>query len=157
MAEDHRYSWLDDAAVERLLRGEPVEGQPGAPDGRGDESYAEAERLAAVLDAVRRSGPPARPLRRKSALPGEEAAMAAFRAARVAVEAEAEAVAEPGMARRSQRIRKFGETAAAAPPPAGEHDRDGGRLCAERFRGRGRGGRAAHPVRARATTLRAPR
>ncbi|WP_405538456.1 hypothetical protein [Streptomyces antimycoticus] len=108
MAEDHRYSWLDDAAVERLLRGEPVEGQPGAPDGRGDESYAEAERLAAVLSAVAGAGRPAAPSD-ASALPGEEAAMAAFRAARVAVEAEAEAVAEPGMARRSQRIRKFGE------------------------------------------------
>ncbi|GDY43419.1 hypothetical protein SANT12839_043010 [Streptomyces antimycoticus] len=108
MAEDHRYSWLDDSAVERLLRGEPVEGQPGAPDGRGDESYAEAERLAAVLSAVAGAGRPAAPSD-ASALPGEEAAMAAFRAARVAVEAEAEAVAEPGVARRSQRIRKFRE------------------------------------------------
>ncbi|GAA1685806.1 hypothetical protein [Streptomyces yatensis] len=108
MAEDHRYSWLDDSAAERLLRGEPVEGQPGAPDGRGDESYAEAERLAAVLSAVAGAGRPAAPSD-ASALPGEEAAMAAFRAARVAVEAEAEAVAEPGVARRPQRIRKFRE------------------------------------------------
>ncbi|SEC07593.1 hypothetical protein [Streptomyces melanosporofaciens] len=106
MAEDHRYSWLDDSAAERLLRGEPVEGQPGAPDGRGDESYAEAERLAAVLSAVAGAGRPAAPSD-ASALPGEEAAMAAFRAARVAVEAEAEAVAEPGVARRPQRIRMF--------------------------------------------------
>ncbi|MCG0288131.1 hypothetical protein [Streptomyces sp. PSAA01] len=108
MAEDHRYSWLDDSAAERLLRGEPVEGQPGAPDGRGDESYAEAERLAAVLSAVAGAGRPAAPSD-ASALPGEEAAMAAFRAARVAVEAEAEAVAEPEVARRPQRIRKLRE------------------------------------------------
>lgn len=107
MAEDHRYSWLDDSAAERLLRGEPVEGQPGAPDGRGDESYAEAERLAAVLSAVAGAGRPAPPSAGASALPGEEAAMAAFRAARVEVEAAAEAVAEPGVARRAQRIRQF--------------------------------------------------
>ncbi|MER8154782.1 hypothetical protein [Streptomyces sp. NPDC094472] len=106
MAEDHRYSWLDDSAAERLLRGEPVEGQPGAPDGRGDESYAEAERLAAVLSAVAGAGRPAAPSD-ASALPGEEAAMAAFRAARV--EAEADAVAEPGVTRRPQRIRQFRE------------------------------------------------
>ncbi|MBO3674410.1 hypothetical protein [Streptomyces sp. NEAU-YJ-81] len=108
MAEDHRYSWLDDSAAERLLRGEPVEGQPGAPDGRGDESYAEAERLAAVLSAVAGAGRPAAPSD-VSALPGEEAAMAAFRAARVEVEAAVEAVAEPGVARRPQRIRQLRE------------------------------------------------
>ncbi|MGW3428622.1 hypothetical protein ACWDHW_11815 [Streptomyces melanosporofaciens] len=108
MAEDHRYSWLDDSVAERLLRGEPVEGQPGAPDGRGDESYAEAERLAAVLSAVAGAGRPAAPSD-ASALPGEEAAMAAFRAARVEVEAQAEAVAEPGVVRRPGRIRQFRE------------------------------------------------
>ncbi len=108
MAEDHRYSWLDDSAAERLLRGEPVEGQPGAPDGRGDESYAEAERLAAVLSAVAGAGRPATPSD-ASALPGEEAAMAAFRAARVEVEAQAEAVAESGVAWRPGRIRQFRE------------------------------------------------
>ncbi|AEM87918.1 hypothetical protein [Streptomyces violaceusniger] len=108
MAEDHRYSWLDDSAAERLLRGEPVGGQPGAPDGRGDESYAEAERLAAVLSAVAGAGRPAAPSD-ASALPGEEAAMAAFRAARVEVEAAAEVVVEPGVARRAHRIRQFRE------------------------------------------------
>ncbi|WAP56576.1 hypothetical protein [Streptomyces sp. S465] len=104
MAEDHRYSWLDDSAAERLLRGEPVEGQPMAPDGRGDQSYAEAERLAAVLSAVADA---ARPTARADAspLPGEEAAVAAFRAAR----AEAEAVAGMGTVRRLCRIRRLKE------------------------------------------------
>ncbi|MBI0316513.1 hypothetical protein, partial [Streptomyces javensis] len=113
MAEDHRYSWLDDKAAERLLRGEPVEGQPGAPDGRSDQSYADAERLAAVLSAAAGAGRTAAPSD-ASALPGEEAAVAAFRAARVEVDAEAGAgsvaeVAEMDMARRPLRIRRFRE------------------------------------------------
>ncbi|CDR09115.1 hypothetical protein [Streptomyces iranensis] len=110
MAEDHRYSWLDDSAAERLLRGEPVEGQPAAPDGRSDQSYADAERLAAVLSAAAGAGRTAAPSD-ASALPGEEAAVAAFRAARVEVGAEAGAgsVAEMDMARRPHRIRRFRE------------------------------------------------
>ncbi|WP_438478920.1 hypothetical protein [Streptomyces asiaticus] len=113
MAEDHRYSWLDDSAAERLLRGEPVEGQPGAPDGRGDQSYADAERLAAVLSAAAGAGRTAAPSD-ASALPGEEAAVAAFRAARVEAEAVAGAgsvaeVADMDTARRPHRIRRFRE------------------------------------------------
>ncbi|MGW7688005.1 hypothetical protein ACWGMA_03770 [Streptomyces asiaticus] len=111
MAEDHRYSWLDDSAAERLLRGEPVEGQPAAPDGRGDQSYADAERLAAVLSAAAGAGRTAAPSD-ASALPGEEAAVAAFRAARVEVDAGAGSVAEVAemdMARRPHRILRFRE------------------------------------------------
>ncbi|AGP57185.1 hypothetical protein [Streptomyces rapamycinicus] len=117
MAEDHRYSWLDDSAAERLLRGEPVEGQPAAPDGRSDQSYADAERLAAVLSAAAGAGRAAAPSD-ASALPGEEAAVAAFRAARVEAGAQAGAeagagsvaeVAEMDMARRPHRIRRFRE------------------------------------------------
>ncbi|MFI0780017.1 hypothetical protein [Streptomyces sp. NPDC021212] len=83
MADDHRYSWLDDKAVERLLRGESVEGQHGAPDNRNDRPHAEAERLAALLGAVaeaarRADGAAADG---KTPLPGEDAAVAAFRAA----------------------------------------------------------------------------
>jgi hypothetical protein len=81
MADDHRYSWLDDKAAERLLRGEPVEGQHGAPDNRNDRPHAEAERLAAVLGAVAEAPLPGRPAGSTVPLPGEEAAVAAFRAA----------------------------------------------------------------------------
>ncbi len=65
MADDHRYEWLDDDAAERLLT--PAQSPSADPE-------AEAERrLAALL----RSLTPA-----PEALPGEEAALAAFRAAR---------------------------------------------------------------------------
>ncbi|MET7762218.1 hypothetical protein ABZS71_09315 [Streptomyces sp. NPDC005393] len=83
MAEDHRCSWLDDSAAERLLRGEPVEGRFADPDGRSDRPGAEAERLAAVLGAVAgASRPTAEAAPGAAPLPGEEAAVAAFRAAR---------------------------------------------------------------------------
>ncbi|MEK8171234.1 hypothetical protein NKH77_22510 [Streptomyces sp. M19] len=51
MADDHRYSWLDDDAMERLLRGEPVDA-PGAEGGRDELPTAEVERLTAVVNAV---------------------------------------------------------------------------------------------------------
>ncbi|MGW2325332.1 hypothetical protein ACWC5C_06150 [Streptomyces sp. NPDC001700] len=82
MADDHRYSWLDDKAAERLLRGEPVEGQHGTPDGRSDRPHAEAERLAAVLSAVAEEARrPDGAAEGTSPLPGEDTAVAAFRAA----------------------------------------------------------------------------
>ncbi|MER6105300.1 hypothetical protein ABT115_24075 [Streptomyces sp. NPDC001832] len=67
MADEH-YEWLDEDAAERLLRGEPV-------DPVGGDSCTEAERLAAVLDAARAVRPAT------GELPGEAAALAAFRAA----------------------------------------------------------------------------
>ncbi|WP_050799965.1 hypothetical protein [Streptomyces himastatinicus] len=95
MADDHRYSWLDDKAAERLLRGEPVDGQHDAPDSRSDRPRAEAERLAAVLGAVAEAGrrTDGAAANGTAPLPGEEAAVAAFRAARtkpsvVAISAE---------------------------------------------------------------------
>ncbi|MFD7228797.1 hypothetical protein [Streptomyces sp. NPDC059881] len=66
---DERYEWLDQAAAERLLRGEPVE--PVGVDAR-----SEAHRLAELLDGARVQGIGAEPLR------GEDAALAAFRKAR---------------------------------------------------------------------------
>ncbi|MFI1796732.1 hypothetical protein ACH427_05135 [Streptomyces sp. NPDC020379] len=90
MADDHRYDWLDDDAVERLLT--PAQSPSADP---------EAEpRLAALLRAL--TPEPARP---DHALPGEEAALAAFRTARAQRTREAHAFAE--------------ETAPAAVP--GEH------------------------------------
>ncbi|MET9430892.1 hypothetical protein [Streptomyces sp. NPDC003036] len=71
---DERDEWLDQDAAERLLRGEPV-------DPVDDHAREQARRLTAALEAVRAEmtapAPPA-------ALPGEEAALAAFREARAA-------------------------------------------------------------------------
>ncbi|MFJ6010820.1 hypothetical protein [Streptomyces sp. NPDC092952] len=65
---DERYEWLDKETAERLLRGEPVDPVEG-PSGR------DAERLAAALEAAARTARPA-----TTELPGEAAALAAFRA-----------------------------------------------------------------------------
>ncbi|MFG2330388.1 hypothetical protein ACGFMM_12245 [Streptomyces sp. NPDC048604] len=65
---DERYEWLDLEAAERLLRGDKV-------DPVDDHERAAAERLAEALESAR----PA-PLAGTAPLPGEEAAMAAFRA-----------------------------------------------------------------------------
>lgn len=67
---DEQDAWLDRDAAERLLRGEPVD--PGEGHARAD-----AERLAAALGAAARSARPA-----AGELPGEAAALAAFRTAR---------------------------------------------------------------------------
>ncbi|GGP90151.1 hypothetical protein [Streptomyces roseolilacinus] len=71
---DERYEWLDHEAAERLLRGEPV-------DADDDYSRWQVERLSEALDGARHTtgslaaGP-------SGELPGEEAALTAFRAAR---------------------------------------------------------------------------
>ncbi|MFD4049993.1 hypothetical protein ACFWSF_31295, partial [Streptomyces sp. NPDC058611] len=69
---DERNRWLDRAAADRLLRGEPAEpvGPSADPRARG-----EAARLRAALDALAE-----RPAARGE-LPGEAAAVAAFRTA----------------------------------------------------------------------------
>ncbi|MFD0371917.1 hypothetical protein [Streptomyces sp. NPDC059071] len=84
---DERYQWLDQEAAERLLRGEPV-------DPVDDASRAQAELLARVLDTARTPalGALAGP---DGELPGEAAALAAFRKA--AAE-RAAAAAAPGYA-----------------------------------------------------------
>lgn len=66
---DEQYEWLDKEAAERLLRREPVDPADGRPG-------QEAERLAGALDAAARAARPA-----TGELPGEAAALAAFRAA----------------------------------------------------------------------------
>ncbi|MET9321224.1 hypothetical protein ABZX75_13710 [Streptomyces sp. NPDC003038] len=72
---DERNRWLDEAAADRLLRGDPVE-----PVGPGADSGArhDAARLRAALDALEALAEPA-PL--GAELPGEAVAVAAFRAA----------------------------------------------------------------------------
>ncbi|MFD0337456.1 hypothetical protein ACFVH0_02010 [Streptomyces sp. NPDC127117] len=75
---DERYEWLDKDAAERLLRGEPV-------DPVGGRSCTDAERLVAALDAAARAGRPA-----TAELPGEAAALTAFRTATRSARANAE-------------------------------------------------------------------
>ncbi|MFJ4780329.1 hypothetical protein [Streptomyces sp. NPDC088762] len=75
---DERDRWLDGAAAERLLRGEPVEPVGPAADPR---ARREAARLRAALDSLDALGAPAAA---GTELPGEAAALAAFRAARAA-------------------------------------------------------------------------
>ncbi|MDQ1016810.1 hypothetical protein [Streptomyces afghaniensis] len=67
---DEQHGWLDRETAERLLSGEPPEAVDGAARG-------EAERLAAALRALAAAPPPT-----SGELPGEAAAMAAFRKAR---------------------------------------------------------------------------
>ncbi|MFJ5828597.1 hypothetical protein [Streptomyces sp. NPDC093089] len=71
---DERYQWLDQDAAEQLLRGEPVD----AADSR---ARGQAERLSEALGAARADA--ATPVA-GTELPGEAAALAAFRAATAA-------------------------------------------------------------------------
>ncbi|MFF5281661.1 hypothetical protein [Streptomyces sp. NPDC013171] len=82
---DERYQWLDQEAAERLLRGEPVE----AVD---DRARAEAQRLAEALGTARA---PALPPAARTELPGEAAALAAFRKATAERAAAASAAPAP--------------------------------------------------------------
>ncbi|MEU1198292.1 hypothetical protein ABZ446_18925 [Streptomyces sp. NPDC005813] len=86
---DEQYRWLDREAAERLLRGEPLE----AVDA---DCRDQAERLADALGALSAGSMP-----HGSELPGEEAALAAFRKARTsgdgaAVQLGRRALARPG-------------------------------------------------------------
>lgn len=88
---DEQHEWLDKEAAEKMLRRAPVDPSDGPP-------RHEAERLATALDAVARTARPA-----VGELPGEAAALAAFRAVRrptartAAVPAGADGSAESGM------------------------------------------------------------
>jgi hypothetical protein len=84
MADEH-CSWLDRDAAERLLRGEPLE----AVDA---DSRDAADRLSVALTALTPGVPPV-----DAELPGEEAALAAFRKARA--ERNEEVAASAGRAR----------------------------------------------------------
>ncbi|MFD5143818.1 hypothetical protein [Streptomyces sp. NPDC058401] len=86
---DERDRWLDKAAADRLLRGEPV--APGAEQ----HAHARAERLRAALDALTEQPAPA-----AGGLPGElrgeAAAVAAFRARGSVLRAEPQTAAPDG-------------------------------------------------------------
>ncbi|MEV5384224.1 hypothetical protein [Streptomyces sp. NPDC052721] len=78
---DEQYKWLNRETAERLLRGESLEAvDPSARD--------QAERLSRTLGALSAEAAPA-----SGELPGEQAALAAFRKVREAAEAERTAAA----------------------------------------------------------------
>ncbi|WP_030961076.1 hypothetical protein [Streptomyces sp. NRRL S-378] len=125
---DERDRWLDEAAAEAFLRGGPTEPVGPAADTR---AATEAARLRAALDALAAmaAAPPG------TELPGEEPAVAAYRAARGAarpatVPSAADASPEPlvalghvlsapAPARRRARTVSFGLAAALASVAAG--------------------------------------
>ncbi|MFF7469635.1 hypothetical protein [Streptomyces sp. NPDC008092] len=87
---DEQYKWLNRVTADRLLRGESLE----AVDASARD---QAERLAGTLGALSARATPA-----AAELPGEEAALAAFRKAREAAEdARTAAAARPGRAGRA--------------------------------------------------------
>ncbi|MFJ9249277.1 hypothetical protein [Streptomyces sp. NPDC101776] len=98
--------WLDRATAELLLRGESLEAvDPAARE--------QAERLARTLGALSVEPSPA-----KVELPGEEAALAAFRAARTGNDVERAAVGRRGRAPSSDAgLVRLGRPATAVPGP----------------------------------------
>ncbi|RLU90425.1 hypothetical protein CTZ27_21075 [Streptomyces griseocarneus] len=97
MADDHRYDWLDDDAVERLL---------GPAPAAGTEDGAALPPEAAELTALLRSLTPA-PVAPDTALPGEEAALAAFRAVHASTPSPAPTRVDAGRAGVSEKVRGF--------------------------------------------------
>ncbi|MEU6401618.1 extensin [Streptomyces sp. NPDC046985] len=103
---DEQYHWLDRDTAERLLRGEPLDAVEAAGAAPGERAVSRehalpderAVRLAETLNdlsAAVRAVPPSAPAGETGAeLPGEAAALAAFRAAR----AERAAAGAPGRA-----------------------------------------------------------
>ncbi|MFD9411518.1 hypothetical protein ACFWBN_31470 [Streptomyces sp. NPDC059989] len=87
---DERDRWLDAAAAERLLRGEPVEPVGPAAETRGRNEAARLRAALDSLDALRAPAPAG------AELPGEAAALAAFRAARGAAGPAAAGSPAPG-------------------------------------------------------------
>lgn len=77
---DERYEWLDRKAAERLLRGEPVET-------RDEHARAQAARLSRALNDTGAAGGHDRAA--DGEMPGEAAALAAFRKARAGAAAPA--------------------------------------------------------------------
>ncbi|WP_306186342.1 extensin [Streptomyces sp. MK5] len=111
---DEQYHWLDPDTAERLLRGEPLD--------TVDETVRDqAERLAAALYALAAEPQAEPPSAADAELPGEAAALAAFRKAR-AEQADAGAVRvdrrdaharTPAGSGRFRRTRRNGHTAQA--------------------------------------------
>ncbi|WP_404957254.1 hypothetical protein [Streptomyces sp. 147326] len=114
---DERNRWLDQAAADRLLRGEPAE--PVGPAGAEPRARVEAARLRAALDALEALGaggalPPA-----GTELPGEAAAVAAFRTARTAAGRSADRSERTATAGSGEPVVDLGRLVPSfAPPPA---------------------------------------
>lgn len=135
---DKQYGWLDAETAERLLRGESLDNAVDAA------ARDEAERLAQALGALS-AAPPAD----SAELPGEAAALAAFRTAR---------------ADRDKAVADRGETAAAPTPAAPAVRARGDRRFPSAAPGPRASGSGAHPpaddaglVRIGAPAHRAPR
>ncbi|MFD6172193.1 hypothetical protein [Streptomyces coeruleorubidus] len=106
---DEQYWWLDRETAERLLSGEPLEAVDGAtPD--------EAERLAAALRALSASPPLT-----SEELPGEAAAVAAFRKARAERAGTGAAPAADGVQARTE-VADAGLVRIATPRGSGSGD-----------------------------------
>ncbi|MFI9342948.1 hypothetical protein ACIG0D_16945 [Streptomyces sp. NPDC052773] len=110
---DEQYRWLDRETAERLLRGE-------SPDAVGADARDQAERLAEALGALA-----ARPPLTSEELPGEAAALAAFRKARAERDEHHAALADPVRTRPSAAglfrmgARAHGRTTASGRPRRG--------------------------------------
>ncbi|MFC7918979.1 hypothetical protein [Streptomyces cinereoruber] len=110
---DERYQWLDEETAERLLRGEPVD--PVGP--ADDPARLRAGHLADALDALRA------PAAEAGELPGEAAALAAFREATAA-----RAAATNASGSTSAGDRDAAATSAPGSAPAGGAVADLGRV-----------------------------
>ena len=122
---DERYEWLDRDAAERLLRGVPV-------DAAGEHARADAARLAAALENAADPG-----YRYDDGeLPGEAAAMAAYRKARADAAASGVAAGpSTGMATGTSlgTVRVTGAVRPARPGPLGRLRRGPGLARPFRF------------------------
>ncbi|WP_406322358.1 hypothetical protein [Streptomyces sp. NBC_01637] len=105
---DEQHEWLDKDAAERLLRGEPVDPVDG-------HARTEAVRLVAALAAAAREARPA-----AGELPGEAAALAAFRAvpraARTRGRSETRAAQPTGHAAQSSEPEQMGQSGRGVRP-----------------------------------------
>ncbi|MCY0944036.1 hypothetical protein [Streptomyces antarcticus] len=113
---DERDRWLDRAAADRLLRGEPA--QPVGP-AADPHARARAARLRAALDAL------AEPSPARGELPGEAAAVAAFRAAHATRGAHAAAAGRPPAAASREALLDLGRLTPVAAPRSRRHVRFG--------------------------------
>ncbi|MFF8725355.1 hypothetical protein ACF073_02540 [Streptomyces sp. NPDC015171] len=105
---DEQYTWLDRATADRLLRGESLDAVDAA-------ARDQAERLSRALGALSAEAAPA-----TAELPGEQAALAAFRKAREAADAERTAAAHaPSVTRAPGPGADAGLIRIGAPPRTG--------------------------------------